>query len=181
MRPNCPTGCATASSLIFNWDTCPAFLRNSNIEEIYGSGSGMADVNDSAEWTTRLALPDNDPLKIFRFFLCATLPKPDRVIIEGKHGRQKTGKKTFNMNGTTDIITTENVDAMRIIECGAGFTLIGLRTEDKDVMFTYEEQDISLSADANLVFAGDTTPLAIEFDFRWEDLHSLEMIASPIS
>ncbi len=179
-RPACTSTCATPVVPALSNDLCSDSLLSGAIEELYFSDVPMTDVTDALEWTASLDQAGGTG-KIITFVIEGELPKADVNTIEARHGRTYYGKRKFELNGVTEIVTQENYDAARELQCGTGLYLIAFRTEDKTKMFTYAEQDIQPSVDANMVWGGKDSLLNIEFDVSWEDTHAPEMITSPIA
>lgn len=116
--PVCPEGCEAALPEV-EFDACNPDVHFGQVSDVFitNFGNPMDDVNDPAEWTTRLALPSNDPERIVQLQGIGDKPAAEENVLEISKGRKVSGLKNHTVNFRIDEVSDKNYEMMRKFEC----------------------------------------------------------------
>jgi len=119
LTPICPTGCDTNLPPVdFNY--CDPAVEFEEITRIFVANydaAALADVEDLAEWNTRLDNV-NDGADLIRYFdVMADLPVPDRSPIDISRKRKVWPPAKFTINVDIDDVSDLNYEFMRTSQC----------------------------------------------------------------
>jgi hypothetical protein len=129
--PTCPTDCA---GLLPDpsFSDCAPVWGYGEFEVMYIGKAGtaaFANVEDLAEWTTRLGLVITDDDAIRAFTIKGQLAAPTVAEVTASKNRKVRGLKEFNVAFQIDEVSDENYQAHLTFECGGEY-VIWLGTAD---------------------------------------------------
>jgi hypothetical protein len=125
LYPSCPTDCAgSLPDPLFN--DCTPVDGFGEIRYIYlakANADDLTNVEDLAEWTTKLALAVSDPNAIRKFTVLGDMPAPEKTEIQRSGDRTVTGLKRFQVIFEIDDDSDPNYEAHLLFECSTKFKM----------------------------------------------------------
>lgn len=114
----CQEGCGIALPAT-KFNICTPEGAFGQISELFITNIGypLTDENDANEWLTRMALPDNDPSKIWRILVIGDKPASESQEVEMSYGRIINGTENHSLNVRIDEVNQENYDFARAFDC----------------------------------------------------------------
>jgi hypothetical protein len=125
LYPTCPEDCA-GSLPEPSFNECAPVVGYGEISKMYlakADSDGFDNVEDLAEWTSKLALSVSDADAIRAFSVLSDLPEPEltETVISGN--RTIRGFKKFSMPFEIDETNDENYQAHLTFECNTKFKM----------------------------------------------------------
>lgn len=117
--PTCPDDCAGSLPEV-SFNECAPEVYFGEISKIYVAKSDSADfsdVEDLAEWTTRLSQDSTDPDVIRELTVIAELPEPEVTEQAISSDRTIVGYRQFVINGEIDENNDVNYNFMLNLQC----------------------------------------------------------------
>lgn len=114
----CQEGCDIALPAT-KFNICTPEGSFGQISELFITNIGypLVDENSAAEWLARMALPGNDPAKIFRILVIGDKPASESNEVEMSYGRVINGTENHSLNVRVDEVNQENYDFARAFDC----------------------------------------------------------------
>ncbi len=114
----CQEGCDIALPAT-KFNICTPEGSFGQISELFITNIGypLTDENSAAEWLARMALPGNDPAKIFRILVIGDKPASESNEVEMSYGRVINGTENHSLNVRVDEVNQENYDFARAFDC----------------------------------------------------------------
>jgi hypothetical protein len=179
--PTCPTDCAGALPEP-SFDECAPEVGYGEISKIYLAKADAADlsnVEDLAEWTTKLALAISQTNAIRVFTVVGDLPEPEVAETKISGNRTIRGFKTFNLPFEIDEDNDLNYEAHLTFECNNKFKLW---FETADGMLYGGNEGLEVSVLTNYVIPRERTGVRkIMGKATWQSKKSPLRCVSPMA
>lgn len=181
INPTCPTDCSTLPAVAF--DTCAPELHWGEVTKLYvaaADADDFANVEDLAEWTTRLdqsAVATGNEIR--ELTVIAELPEPEQAETPVSGDRTAVGVKNFSLNFDIDETNDTNYNFLLTLECNLSFKIW---YETSDGMLYGGNEGILATLRANQIIPKERTEL-VKFVgvARWKSQTSPLRCVSPLA
>ena len=180
LDPTCPANCTTTLPSM-SFTKCGPKVNAAQIRWLYitNIGQSLQDVEDAAEWATRISNSSGTANAIRELLVIGSKPKPEYQKINIAGGLTVSGKKKHSVPFKIDQTNLTNLAMVRQFECGGSF--LGWYETSSNILFG-GDHGIEGSIDADVIIDEDSGQLIrIEGTFSFELQYSPEAIESPIA
>jgi hypothetical protein len=182
LNPTCPTGCDTGLPAV-DFDVCAPELHYGEVAKLYiaaADADDFANVEDLAEWTTRLSesvCVRGDEVRDLT--VLGELPEPEQTEIAISGDRTAVGFKQFTLNFEVDETNDTNYNWLLTLECNMTFKFW---YETADGMLYGGNEGITGTIRANQVIQRERTDL-VKFigTAKWKSQFSPLRAVSPMA
>ena len=179
--PTCPTDClGSLPDPVFS--ECAPTIGYGEIEFIYlakADSDDLTNVEDLAEWTTKLALDAAQDNAIRKLTVLADLPEPEISEIKISGNRTVYGYKKFTVPFEVDEDNDDNFEMLLNFECAMKYKIW---LETADGMLFGGNEGIEATINANYVIPRPRTEVRkIMGTAKWEATHTPLRCVSPMA
>ena len=114
----CPEGCEQELPDV-EFDLCNPDVHFGQVSDVFitNLGNPFDDIDDPAEWSTRLGLPSSNPARVIQLQGIGDKPAAEKTPIKISKGRTVYGDKSHTVNFRVDEVSDKNYEMMRKFEC----------------------------------------------------------------